>query len=269
LNGIGFLMAVGMFGAIMFVPLFMQGVVGISASASGTVMTPMMISMIIMSIFGGMLVYKIGVRVQITLGMIIMALGFYLLTTLKLDSTQLFASSCMVVIGLGMGLVMPLLTLALQETFPKSELGIVTSSAQFFRSIGGTFGMTILGAIMNSKSATLLNDQLTPFLQKLPAQASAMTKQFESMIASNPQSVYSMLLSPETMAKIPKPIADTLVPILKSTLVDALHSVFLWGLVFVLCGVLFTPFLGKIKLTARPKRPKKGAKVQDTPEPTV
>jgi EmrB/QacA subfamily drug resistance transporter len=272
LNGIGFLMAVGMFGAIMFVPLFMQGVVGISASASGTVMTPMMISMILMSIIGGMMVYKIGVRVQIALGMIIMAAGFFLLTTMTVDTTQLTASSYMVVIGLGMGLVMPILTLALQDAFPKSELGIVTSSAQFFRSIGGTFGMTVLGAIMNSKSSTLLNDQLVPVLQKLPPQAAAVKKIFTDMIATNAQSVYSMLLSPEAMAKFPKQLLDLMMPTLKSTLVEALHSVFLYGLIFILVGVLFTPFLGKIKLSERPKRPKrpkKGAAVQENPEPTV
>jgi hypothetical protein len=117
----------------------------------------------------------------------------------------------------------------------------------------------------------LLNDQLVPVLNKLPQQAAPIKKVFTDMIASNPQSIYSMLLSPEAMAKIPKPILDFLMPTLKTTLVDALHSVFLYGLIFVLAGVLFTPFLGKIKLSERPKRPKRGKKgaVQESPEPTV
>lgn len=72
LNGIGFFMSVGMFGAIMFVPFFMQGVVGVSATESGTIMTPMMITMIIGSVVGGRLVYRIGVKTQLIVGMAIM-----------------------------------------------------------------------------------------------------------------------------------------------------------------------------------------------------
>ena len=112
-------MSIGMFGAIMFVPFFMQGIVGVSAAESGTIMTPMMITMIVMSIIGGQLVLKVGVKPQIITGMLIMAGGFWLLTTMDMHTTKLTATSYMMVIGLGMGLVMPTLTLALQESFPK------------------------------------------------------------------------------------------------------------------------------------------------------
>ena len=156
LNAIGFFMSIGMFGAIMFVPFFMQGIVGVSAAESGTIMTPMMITMIVMSIIGGQLVLKVGVKPQIITGMLIMAGGFWLLTTMDMHTTKLTATSYMMVIGLGMGLVMPTLTLALQESFPKKDLGVVTSSSQFFRQIGGTFGITILGSIMNNTSGTTL-----------------------------------------------------------------------------------------------------------------
>ncbi|MGZ4159791.1 MAG: MDR family MFS transporter, partial [Neobacillus sp.] len=113
LNLIGFFMSIGMFGAIVFVPFFMQGIVGVSATASGTIMTPLMISMIITSIIGGQLVYKFGIKPQIIAGMLIMASGFFMLTTLNMDTSKLLATSYMAVIGLGMGLVMPILTLAL------------------------------------------------------------------------------------------------------------------------------------------------------------
>jgi EmrB/QacA subfamily drug resistance transporter len=251
LNGIGFLMAVGMFGAITFVPLFMQGIVGISASASGTVMTPMMLTMIAASVVGGRLVQKIGVRIQITIGMAIMAVGFGLLATMDVHTSKFVAMGFMSILGLGLGLVMPTITLALQETFPKSELGVVTSSSQFFRQIGGTFGMTILGAVMNHKSTNLLTEQLVPFLEKLPAQAHGMVQKFESMIKTDPQGLYSTLLNAETMKQIPKPISDTMVPILKSTLVDALHGVFIFGLVFVLIGAVLTPFIQNVKISSK------------------
>ncbi|WP_371754667.1 MDR family MFS transporter [Ferviditalea candida] len=251
INGIGFVMSVGMFGAIMFVPLFMQGIVGISASASGTVMTPMMISMIAASVLGGQLVQKIGVRNQMAVGMIVMAGGFLLLTGMGIDTSKLVASSYLVVIGLGIGLVMPLLTLALQESFPKSERGVVTSSSQFFRQIGGTFGMTILGAIMNHKSSTILTDKLLPIMKQLPGEASAMASQITSMVQSNPQGLYSMLLSPDILAKIPPALTQMFNPILKAALVDSLHSVFLLGLLFIVLGVALSMFVGKIAISDR------------------
>jgi EmrB/QacA subfamily drug resistance transporter len=251
LNGIGFLMAVGMFGAITFVPLFMQGIVGISASASGTVMTPMMLTMIAASVIGGRIVQKIGVRIQITIGMTIMAAGFGLLATMNIDTSKFVAMGYMSILGLGLGLVMPTITLALQETFPKSELGVVTSSSQFFRQIGGTFGMTILGAIMNHQSTNLLTEKLVPFLEKLPSQAHGMAEKFESMIKTDPQGLYSTLLNAETMKQIPEPIRNTMVPILKSTLVDALHGVFIFGLVFVLIGAVLTPFIQNVKISSK------------------
>ncbi|MCZ0753971.1 MDR family MFS transporter [Anoxybacillus sp. J5B_2022] len=259
LNGIGFLMSVGMFGAIMFVPLFMQGVVGVSATQSGTIMTPMMITMIIGSIVGGRMVYKIGVKTQLIAGMVIMAFGLGLLGTMDTDTTRWTATLYMIVLGLGVGLVMPLLTLVLQETFPKSEMGVVTSSSQFFRSIGGTFGMTILGAVMNHRSSTLLEDRLMPLLKSLPPQAKAMVDQFSHMIHDNPQSLYSALLSPKAMASMPAQMKNALVPILKQSLVDSLHSVFTFGLVFVACGAVLTFVLRKITLSEQSRRMKESA----------
>jgi EmrB/QacA subfamily drug resistance transporter len=251
INGIGFLMSVGMFGAIMFVPLFMQGIVGISASESGTVMTPMMITMIVTSIVGGQLVFKVGVRKQMAVGMVVMAAGFMLLTTMGIDTSKLVASSYMMVIGMGMGLVMPLLTLALQESFPKSELGVVTSSSQFFRQIGGTFGMTILGAIMNQKSSTILTEKMLPMIKQMPDQANQMVTQITTMLHNNPQGLYSMLLNPEALAAMPKALTQQLIPVLKAALVDSLHSVFLFGLVFVILGAVLSIFVGKIKISDR------------------
>lgn len=251
LNGIGFLMSVGMFGAIMFVPFFMQGVVGVSATQSGTIMTPMMITMIIGSIVGGRMVYKIGVKSQLFIGMVVMAAGFGLLSTMDVDTSQFTATLYMIILGIGMGLVMPILTLALQESFPKSELGVVTSSSQFFRAIGGTFGMTVLGAIMNHRSSQLLDDRLMPMLRSLPAQAKGMVDRFAHMIHDDPQGLYSVLLSPEALAKIPPQMRETFVPILKQSLVDSLQSVFLFGLIFVIGGTVLVFGLKKITLSDR------------------
>ncbi|WP_096226116.1 MDR family MFS transporter [Geobacillus sp. FJAT-46040] len=251
LNGIGFFMSVGMFGAIMFVPFFMQGVVGVSATESGTIMTPMMITMIIGSVVGGRLVYRIGVKTQLIVGMAIMLSAFGLLGTMDVDTSKWTATLYMIVLGLGTGLVMPILTLALQESFPKSELGVVTSSSQFFRSIGGTFGMTVLGAIMNHRSSVLLDERLMPKLEVLPAQAKGAVDRFADMIHDDPQGLYSVLLSPEAMAKIPAPLRDMFVPVLKQSLVDSLQAVFWFGLAFIAVGLLFVFGLKRIVLSDR------------------
>lgn len=251
LNLVGFFMTIGMFGAITFVPFFMQGILGVSATQSGTIMTPMMISMIITSIIGGQVVYKVGIKPQIMTGMLIMASGLFLLTTVDMGTSKLVATSCMAVIGLGLGLVMPTITLALQETFSKQELSVVTSSNQFFRSIGGTFGITILGAVMNSRSGTLLTDNLVPFLNSLPAQAGPLVSKLKDMIATNPQGLYQMLFNHETMNKMPSFLTDKMVPILKTSLMDSLHTVFFVGLGFAVIGAVCTLFIKQIKLSGK------------------
>ncbi|AYK65237.1 DHA2 family efflux MFS transporter permease subunit [Bacillus subtilis subsp. subtilis] len=269
LNLIGFFMSIGMFGAITFVPFFMQGIVGVSASESGTIMTPMMISMIITSIIGGQLVYKIGIKSQIITGMLVMAGGFLLLTTLDLDTSKLVATSFMAIIGLGMGLVMPILTLALQESFSKEELGVVTSSSQFFRSIGGTFGITMLGAVMNARSGNLLTDKLVPYLDSLPAQASSFAAKLKGMIDTNPQGLLQSLFSPDAVKQIPAAFSSHIVPILKTSLMDSLHSVFYTGLIFIAVGAVFTLFLKPIKLSNKKaedqQEKEKAAKAVESP----
>ncbi|MET3196331.1 EmrB/QacA subfamily drug resistance transporter [Bacillus sp. OAE603] len=249
LNLIGFFMTIAMFGAIMFVPFFMQGIVGVSATESGTIMTPMMVTMIIASIIGGQLVFKVGIKSQIMTGMFVIALGLYLLTTLDMDSSKTIATIFMGVMGLGIGLVMPTITLALQEVFDKKELGIVTSSSQFFRSIGGTFGATVLGAVMNSKSGTLLNDELVPFLNKLPEQAAPLVNKFKDMIDSNPQSVFTMLFNEDAKKLIPNDLLQGMLPIIKTSLMESLHNVFFVGLGFIIVGAICTLFIKQIKLT--------------------
>jgi EmrB/QacA subfamily drug resistance transporter len=249
INGIGFLMSVGMFGSIMFVPLFLQGILGISPSASGTAMTPLMLSMIASSVVGGRLVLKIGVRVQLVIGMLLMAGAFVLLANLSLNTTWWTVAAEMVVLGLGMGLVMPILTIALQESFPRSELGVVTSSSQFFRQIGGTFGMTALGAVLNVTSSHALTAQLSPLLARLPAVPAI--QQIQSMIRNDAQGLYSSLLNPAALAKLPPAVHEHIVPVLKASLVDSLHRVFEVGLVFVLLGCALSLLTGGIRITGR------------------
>lgn len=247
-NSVGFLMGLGMFGAIMFLPLFLQGVVGVSATKSGNTMIPMMFSMMLTSILGGQLITKIGFRTQLVAGMSAMAAGFYLLSTMTVSTTQLVAISYIVVLGFGMGLVMPTLTIALQSAFPPEQRGVVTSSSQFFRSIGGTLGVTVLGVVMNHRSIDSLQKDFFPVIQGIPGLQAGPFGSMLEKAHSNPQSLFNALLSPETMKNIPEKMQQVLLPPLKTTLADSLHLVFLVATCIALLGLAVSLLMGNAKV---------------------
>jgi MFS family permease len=140
-----------MFGAIMFVPLFVQGVLGGSATNAGLVLTPLMLGLVGASVGSGQLIARTGrYRWAIVSGPLVMAVGFALLAGLNTGSTRGAATLAMVVLGLGLGLVMQNLLLVVQNTVPSRELGAATSATQFFRTTGGTIGVGVMGALMTA-----------------------------------------------------------------------------------------------------------------------
>ncbi|MHB1407356.1 MAG: MDR family MFS transporter [Desulfitobacteriaceae bacterium] len=247
-NIVGFFMGFGMFGAIMFLPLFLQGVIGVSATRSGNSMIPMMAAMMMTSIIAGKLITKIRFRTQLAAGMSIMSIGFYLLSTLTADSTTLTAMSYIVVLGIGMGLVMPTLTIAVQSVFPPAQRGVVTSATIFFRSIGSTIGMTILGVVMNHRSIGTLQNDFIPVVQKIPGMQSGPFASMFQKAQSDPQSLFNMLLSPETLKKIPEQLQQILLPPLKTALADSLHLVFLVAMGIVLVGIVASLTVGDARI---------------------
>jgi MFS family permease len=151
-NLAGFAVGVGMFGAIMFVPLWVQGVLGASATASGIVLTPLMLAMMVTSVASGQVISRTGrYRWALTAGPVVMGLGFLLLATMDAGSGRLQATEAMIVTGLGLGLLLQNLSLVVQNGVPSRHLGAATSAAQFFRSIGGTVGVSVMGAILAAR----------------------------------------------------------------------------------------------------------------------
>ena len=145
-----FLSGVGMFGSIMFLPTFMQIVQGKSASNSGALLTPMMIALIGASMITGQIIARTGRYKWLGVGGLIVATGgMFALTQLRVDSGSLAVVVPMVLIGLGIGVTMPLFTISLQTQF-RDRIGEVTGALQFFRSIGGTVGVALLGGVMNA-----------------------------------------------------------------------------------------------------------------------
>ncbi|TLM78835.1 MAG: MFS transporter, partial [Actinobacteria bacterium] len=155
-----FLSGVGMFGSIMFLPTFMQIVQGKTASSSGALLMPMMFAMIGGSIGTGQLIARTG-RYKIfgIVGLAISAVGMFALSRLQVDSSNLAVVLPMIMVGVGVGATMPLFTISLQSQFP-SRIGEVTGALQFFRSIGGTVGVALLGGVMNAHMRASLSDQI-------------------------------------------------------------------------------------------------------------
>lgn len=146
-----FLSGVGMFGSIMFLPTFMQVVQGKSASGSGALLMPLMLSMIAGSISSGQFISRTGKYKTLALaGLAIAVGGMFALSRLAVDSSNLYVMLCMIGIGFGIGITMPIFTISLQSQFPK-RIGEVTGALQFFRSIGGTVGVALLGGVMNAQ----------------------------------------------------------------------------------------------------------------------
>jgi EmrB/QacA subfamily drug resistance transporter len=153
-NGSGFILGLVMFGSIIFIPLYLQIVKGASPTRSGLLMLPMMAGIIVTSVLSGRAMSRIGRYKWFPVaGSIVLVLGMLLFTQLRVDTSLWLAFLYLVVIGVGLGLCMQSLVLAVQNSVDMADLGTGTSAATFFRSLGGSFGVAILGAVLNSRLA--------------------------------------------------------------------------------------------------------------------
>lgn len=156
-----FFVSIGMFGTILFVPLFVQAVLGASAAASGTVMLPMMVGLILASAVSGQAISRLGrYKPSALAGLTIMAGGLLLISQLDQSSSLERTGAILFVVGTGLGLTFPVFTIAVQNAAPAEMLGAATSSAQFFRQIGGTLGAAVLGAFLAGRYAGLVTLEL-------------------------------------------------------------------------------------------------------------
>jgi EmrB/QacA subfamily drug resistance transporter len=169
---VGFIVGFGMFGAITYLPAFFQVVRGISPTVSGLYLLPMMAGLLLVSITSGQVIARTGkYRFFPIAGTAMMTLGLYLLSLMSPTSSTVTDALSMLVLGMGLGGVMQVLVIIVQNGVPHSELGVATSGATFFRSIGGSFGTAIFGAIF----ANVLVGNLSSHLHglRLPAGFSA------------------------------------------------------------------------------------------------
>src|SRR5829696_7097760 len=238
-----FLVGIGMFGIILYTPLFVQGSLGKTATGSGAVLTPLVFAMTFVGILGGQIIARVRrVKPFTIVGAVFMAFGVYLLTTLNVESTQATVALYLAVTGLGLGLIMPTATLAVQNSVEKRMLGVATSSTQFVRSVGSTVGTAAIGSIVTKGYA-----------DNLAANAPSGAPDRLVGALENPQA----LVSDESRQALERaastfPGGDQVVGQLVATarvaLSDSIHDGFLFVLVSVLGAVFVALAMKNVRL---------------------
>jgi EmrB/QacA subfamily drug resistance transporter len=145
-----------MFGSLSYVPLFVQSVLGTSATEAGTTLTPMMLGWVLSSIVGGRLLLRMGYRSVALAGMVLLTLGAFLMSQVGNDATRPEIMIYLAMMGVGMGFTVPAFLIAVQSSVTKRTLGTATSTLQFSRSIGGTLGVSVMGAYLAASLASTL-----------------------------------------------------------------------------------------------------------------
>jgi EmrB/QacA subfamily drug resistance transporter len=256
-----FMTGLGMFGAVIFIPLFIQAIQGGSATESGNAVMPMTFAIIVSSVITGQLVSRLGkYRVIGIAGMATVTLGMALLWTMNIDTPRWVTIVYMIIVGLGMGVAFPLYTLVVQNAFPIQRVGVVTAAVQFFRSIGGTVGTAILGTLVNTQFHERFPAELRNQVAQLPPQAGGQipVDQLAAGLGNiSPQALLSeggaeALRAQLTQVGIPDAfvgnVVDLIFGALKPALLGGIQTAFLIGAIMLAVGLVSTIFLKEIPL---------------------
>lgn len=229
--------AMCMFGAIFFIPVYAQGVLGVSVTNSGAILIPLSASMIVVSIIVGRLITRTGrYKALMLAGLLVMMGGYFLLTRLEYGSTQTDLTLAMIVVGLGLGAVMQTYTLVVQNATSREDLGVATSTTQLSRSLGATLGTAIFGTIMTSGMKTEIP-------KYLPEQALG-SPQAEKLSGSGG---VGAVLDPNTLGQLP----DAIVNGIREGLAVAMHPVFVVGIPIIALAFVATLFIEELPLRTK------------------
>jgi MFS family permease len=224
-SAIGFIVGFGLFGAVVFLPQYMQVVRGESATNSGLLLLPVMAGVLTASIGSGQLITRFGrYKVFPIVGTALTAVGLYLLSHLGPTTGHVISSLYMVILGLGLGLVMQVLVLAVQNAVEYRDLGTATSVSTFFRSIGGSFGVAIFGTIFSNTLKTNLATVLPPGVGS--------------------RALSGGHASPADLAKLPPALHAAIIHAYS----DSLDRVFLSGVPVLLAAFILAWFLKEVPL---------------------
>jgi EmrB/QacA subfamily drug resistance transporter len=225
----GFIVGLAMFGSITYLPTFFQIVRGISPTLSGIQMLPLMAGVLATSLGSGQVVTRTGrYRIFPIAGTAVMTMGLYLLSLMDIGSAYWQEALSMLVLGLGLGLVMQVLVTIVQNAVPQSELGVATSGATFFRSMGGSFGVAIFGAIFSN----VLAGNIARHLHDTPL----------------PRTFTSRGVTPALLARLPAAIHHAIA----AAYADSIHTVFLIAVPIGAVAAAATWFIPQLELRSWP-----------------
>ncbi len=245
-----FFTAFGMFCGIIFIPLFFQGVLGATATASGCFLTPMMLGMVIGSFASGQMLSRAGghYRIQGAIGVAVMGVGLALLSRMTVETSYSSAVANIVITGFGLGITMPLYTIAVQNAVPYNILGVATSSTAFFRSIGGSVGLAIFGSVMNNRFAAELGPRLPSAVKAVvpPERLDALAHNPQALMS--PEAQEQLLVIIEQLGPQGAQLFQQVLQALRESLDSALSQVFLFALFAVVLAFLINFFIKEIPL---------------------
>ena len=227
-TAIGFVLGVGMFAAIGFVPTFLQMASGTSAAVSGLLMLPMMAGLMGTSILSGTLITKTGkYRMFPIVGTVLVGLAMLSMTTLAASTPIWLICVYLFVFGAGLGLIMQVVVLVAQNAVPPEQVGAATSTNNYFREVGASLGVAVFGALFTSR--------LTDALREVFTSAGGSASDAASASAS---------IDPTALAKLPQAIQDGIV----NAYADSLAPVFWYLLPFIAVALVLALFIPQMQL---------------------
>jgi EmrB/QacA subfamily drug resistance transporter len=250
-NGFGFLIGVAMFGSMIFIPVYLQVVDGMSPTQSGLGMLPMVVGIFTTSITSGRLMSRNGrYKIYPILGAATVTVAMFLLSTLDAETPYWFAGLSMYVLGAGLGLTMQVLIVVVQNSVDRRDMGVATASVAFFRQMGGSFGTALFGAILSSRLAV----HLTERLQAAPAGQLPDGARVDD-VANNVQAIQ----------RLPEPVRE----LVTGAFGDALHDMFLSAVPLVLLALTIAFFLKEVPLGTRQESTTVAAPSETPAEPVA
>jgi hypothetical protein len=223
---IGFIIGAGMFGAIVMLPLYLQIVKGNSATEAGLKLIPLMMGIVSMSIFSGKRISLTGkYKIFPIVGTAMMTLGLILMATLSEDTSFLSLSIYAILLGGGLGLSMQTILIALQNDVEFKDMGIVTSSNTFFRSLGGAFGTAIFGTIFSNRIAHYLQENLTKLQESDP----------QAMAGFNPLDIEVITVNTSIISTLPLALQEVVL----GSFAQTFRIVFLAAVPITFIGFIF------------------------------
>ncbi|MER6255987.1 MDR family MFS transporter [Streptomyces sp. NPDC001584] len=221
---IGFLVGFAMFGGVLYLPLFQQSVQGASATNSGLLLLPMLLSMMVVSLIAGRVTTSSGkYKIFPIAGGALLVVGMFLLATMDTGTTRLVSGLYMAVLGAGLGFLMQITMLVAQNSVEMKDMGVASSSATLFRTLGGSFGVALMGSLFTTRVTDTMAERLGP----------------EAAGAAG-----SAQLDAASLAKLPEAVRDAY----QHAVAAGTHSAFLLGAAIAVLGFAAAWFVKEVPL---------------------